>query len=58
MSSRQVRWAQEPSRFHFRIDYRQRKANGAADAYLIFLRGVRKKILKGMIVRLLQCLDA
>ena len=31
-SSRQVRWAQELSRYHFRIDYRQGKANGAADA--------------------------
>ena len=28
----QVRWAQELSRYHFRIDYRQGKANGAADA--------------------------
>ncbi len=32
LSSRQVRWAQELSRYHFRIDYRQGKANGAADA--------------------------
>ncbi len=32
LSSRQVRWAQELSRYHFRIDYRQCKANGAADA--------------------------
>ena len=32
LSARQVRWAQELSRFHFRIDYRQGKANGAADA--------------------------
>ena len=31
-SSRQVRWAQELSRYHFRIDYRQGKANRAADA--------------------------
>ena len=29
---RQVRWAQELSRYHFRIDYRQGKANGAVDA--------------------------
>ena len=32
LSSRQVRWAQELSRYHFRIDYRQGKANAAADA--------------------------
>ena len=32
LSSRQVRWAQELSRYHFRIDYRQGKANVAADA--------------------------
>ncbi len=32
LSSRQVRWAQELSRYYFRIDYRQGKANGAADA--------------------------
>ncbi len=31
-SFRQVRWAQKLSRYHFRIDYRQGKANGAADA--------------------------
>ena len=32
LSSRQVRWAQKLSRYHFQIDYRQSKANGAADA--------------------------
>ena len=32
LSSRQVRWAQELSRYHFRIDYWQGKANRAADA--------------------------
>ncbi len=31
LSSRQVRWAQELSRYHFRIDYCQEKANAAAD---------------------------
>ena len=31
LSSRQVRWAQEISRYHFQIDYSQGKANGAAD---------------------------
>ena len=32
LSSRQVRWAQELSCYHFQIDYRQGKANKAADA--------------------------
>ena len=32
LSSKQVRWAQKLSRYHFRIDYCQGKANGAADA--------------------------
>ena len=32
LSSRQVRWAQKLSRYHFRIDYCQGKVNGAADA--------------------------
>ena len=36
LSSRQVRWAQELSQYHFRIDYRQGKANGAADALFRF----------------------
>ncbi len=31
LSFRQVRWAQKLSRYHFWIDYRQGKANGAAD---------------------------
>ena len=32
LSSRQVRWAQMLSRYYFRINYRQGKANGTADA--------------------------
>ena len=32
LSSRQIPWAQELSWYHFRIDYRQGKANAAADA--------------------------
>ncbi len=31
LRSRQIRWAQELSRYQFWIDYRQSKANGAAD---------------------------
>ena len=38
LSSRQVRWAQELSRYHFRIDYCQGKANGAADALSRYLQ--------------------
>ena len=32
LSSRQVRWAQKHSRYHFQINYCQGKANAAADA--------------------------
>ena len=32
LSSRQVRWTQELSCYYFQIDYRQGKANRAADA--------------------------
>ena len=34
LSSRQVRWAQELSCYHFCFDYQQDKVNGAADALL------------------------
>ena len=36
LSSKQVRWTQELSRYHFRIDYHQGKANGAANALSCF----------------------
>ena len=36
LSSRQVRWAQKLSRYYFRIDYCQGKANSAADALFCF----------------------
>ena len=36
LSSKQVRWTQELSRYHFQIDYRQGKANASADALLRF----------------------
>ncbi len=32
LSSRQVRWAQELSQYHFQIDYCEEKANAAVDA--------------------------
>ena len=38
LSSRQVCWAQELSRYHFQIDYRQGEANGAANALLQYLK--------------------
>ena len=36
LSSRQVRWTQELSQYHFWINYRQGKANAATDALLRF----------------------
>ena len=36
LSFKQVRWAQELSKYHFRIDYHQGKANGAIDALFRF----------------------
>ena len=38
LSSKQVRWAQKLSQYHFQIDYRQGKANGAADALFRYLQ--------------------
>ena len=38
LSSRQVRWAQELSCYHFCIDYRHGKANRVADALLQYLQ--------------------
>ena len=38
LSSHQVRWAQKLSKYHFRIDYHQSKANRAADALSRFLQ--------------------
>ena len=37
LSFYQIRWAQELSRYHFQIDYRQGKANRAVDALFCFL---------------------
>ena len=38
LSFKQVRWAQEISRYHFEINYRQGKPNAAVDALLRFLQ--------------------
>ena len=44
LSSRQVRWAQKLFKYHFRIDYCQGKAHGAADALSrFFQRNENKK---------------
>ena len=43
LSSCQVRWAQELSCYHFQIDYRQGKANRAADALSHFFQRDDKK---------------
>ena len=59
LSSRQVRWAQELSRYHFRIDYCQGKANGAADALSWYpQRNVEKEnTLQVENVKILHCLQ-
>ena len=43
LSFRQIRWVQELSQYHFRIDYHQGKANAAADALSRFLQGSQDK---------------
>ena len=43
LSSRQVCWAQELSQYHFQINYRQSKANAAANALLRFLQRSQDK---------------
>ena len=58
LSSRQVCWAQELFRYHFHINYRQGKANGAADAlsrYPQWSQG-KEEILQAENTRILQYL--
>ena len=43
LSSRQVRWAQELSQYHFRIDYCQSKANTTANVLSRFLQRSQDK---------------
>ena len=43
LSSKQASWAQEPFRYYFRINYRQDKANGAADILSHFFQGNKNK---------------
>ena len=59
LSSRQVRWAQELCHYHFRIDYCQGKANGAADALSRFPQrslGEEEK-LRAENTRIFHCLQ-
>ena len=60
LSSRQVRWAQELSRFYFRINYRQGKANSAADALSRYPKRSRgeEEILQAENTRILQRLQS
>ena len=43
LSSKQVRWAQKFSWYHFQIDYHQNKANGAANALSCFSQRSQSK---------------
>ena len=59
LSSRQVRWAQELSRYHFRINYCQGKANAAADALSRFPQRSQdeEKELRAENGRIFHCLQ-
>ena len=60
LSSRQVRWAQKLSRYHFQIDYCQGKANGAADTLFQYpLRSAEEEeTLRGENVKILHHLQS
>ena len=60
LSSRQVRWAQKLSHYHFWIDYCQSKANGAADALFQYLQqsAEEEKTLRAKNVKILHCLQS
>ncbi len=60
LSFRQVRWAQKLSKYHFRIDYRQDKANGAADAFIQYSQRSAKeeKILRAKNAKILHWLQS
>ena len=59
LSFRQVWWAQELSRYHFWIDYRQGKANRAANALCRFLQRTldKEKKLPAKTTQILHCLQ-
>ena len=60
LSSCQVHWAKKLSRYHFRINYRQNKANGAADALFHYPQRSQGKeeILQTENTRILQRLHS
>ena len=60
LSSRQVCWAQELSRYHFRIDYCQGKVNGAADTLSHFPQRSQdeEKKLRAENTQILYCLQS
>ncbi len=60
LSFRQVRWAQELSRYHFQIDYRQSKANGAVDALSRYPQrsAEEKETLRAENTKILHCLQS
>ncbi len=59
LGSRQVRWAQELSRYHFRIDYCQGNANAAADVLSHFPQRsqVEEDALRAENFQILHCLQ-
>ena len=59
LSSKQVRWTQELSRYQFRIDYRQGKANGAADTLSQYPQrsAEEENTLRAKNVKILHCLQ-
>ena len=60
LRSRQVHWAQKLSRYHFRIDYRQGKANTAVDALSRFVQRSqsKEKELRTENTQILHCLQS
>ena len=60
LSSRQVRWAQKLSRYHFRIDYHQGKANRTANALSRYPQqsAEEEKILRTENVKILHHLQS
>ena len=59
LSSKQVSWAQELSRYHFRIDYRQGKSNGAANTLFRYPQqsAEKEKTLRSENVKILHRLQ-
>ena len=60
LSSRQIRWAQKLSHYHFCIDYQQGKANRAANALLQYFQqnDEEKAILQAKNTKILHQLQS